>query len=304
MLDAIDTGKWELYNSPDPLPGNYVQDIKLDSKGNLWYAIYGKGVSMYDGKSWTDYNTSNSELRSNYVNCIEEDADGDMWFGLKDGISFLIDGSDWYYIYDADTTMNVLTIKTTSDGYTWAGTDGAGLYVYYNGEWIFISGRMWAGLEEWDHIHSIEEDASGHIWLGTDYGVCRWDNSSWEWFPLEYALPVWAIFNDSKERLWFGTAGSPNVAYYDGSDFNYIPLYNGYGMEEVTDIQEDRKGDIWFGTWFHGAIRYDGVAMHSYKESVSFFDDEVECIEEDAFGNIWFGGWENGAAKYVLPVDY
>jgi len=302
LLDPEETGQFVFYNTSNGLPGNFVWDLKLDSRGDLWFATYGQGVSRYDGESWTVYNTSNSNILNNNVTCIEEDPDGDMWFGTDNGITFLVDNSSWFYLTNQDTILNVLDIKTVSTDLVLVGTDGLG-YIIYDGYDFYYSDP--SPISEQNTINVIEVDGDGNIWFGTDYGAFRYDYQNWNGYFSSNGLPddaIWSIYADSRGRIWFGTGGGGEVAYYDGSRFHVVSLFNGKNWNAVVSIFEDKGGDIWFGTWFNGAIRYDGVLMHSYKEYNGFLEDDIEAIASDKDGNVWFGGWSKGAAKYTLPV--
>jgi len=303
LLNPNSAGTWEVFNASNALPGNNIRDIKLDSQGNLWFACYGSGVAMYDGSSWTTYNTSNSNILSNNITCIEEDHEGDMWFGTSNGISFLVDGTDWYYLQDPVIQYYINTIKRDSYGWVWTGTNGNG-YIVYDGDFYFSTLYP---VPELNVVNVIEEDASGDIWLGTDFGVLKWNWSQWDWITSDNGLPydeVWSLFSDSKGRMWIGTAGGATTAYYSNNSIKDISLFNGQSFIVITDIFEDRRGDIWFATWFDGIIKYDGVFSESFKEFNGFLEDDVEAVAEDRNGNLWIGTYSKGAVRYNLPVNF
>lgn len=302
LLDPSQTGYWEEINTNDGLPGNSIRDIKLDSKGNLWVACYGSGVSKYNGSGWTTYNTSNSGILSNNITCIEEDHEGDMWFGTRNGISFLADGTSWIYFQDPDNVYDINTIKRDSHGWVWVGTDGQG-YLCYDGSNIYASYP--SPQEELNVINTIEEDQSGNIWMGTDLGILIWDWSAWSWQSVQESLGssrIWSLFCDSKGNMWIGARGGDFAGYSKNMTVYPVPLFNGDLSSYIKDIFEDRNGDIWFATWFDGLIRYNGVYCEAFKEYNGFPEDDVQAIAGDKNGNIWAGTYSEGLAKYTLPL--
>ncbi len=304
LLDPKSTGKWEVFNSGNVLPGDYINDVFVDKNDNLWVAVNGQGVTFYNGDDWITYNTSNSGILNNYVNCIEQDANGDMWFGTNDGISFLVDGSVWYYFQDPNVVYKILSLKKDRNGWVWIGTEGES-FLYYDGTG-FYTGADWP-VEDLNTVNTIEEDEFGRIWFGTNMGITIWNGSSWDWKSSLDGLTedvIWSLYLDSKDRMWIGTGGGTSLTYSEGGVFKHLSLFNGMNYEFMVDICEDAGGDIWIATWFHGLIRYDGVTMQSFKEYEGFPNDDLEAIVADRSGNIWVGTFGSGVAKYSLPVKF
>lgn len=67
--------------------------------------------------------------------------------------------------------------------------------------------------------------------------------------------------------------------------------------EYVVEVNEDSKGNLWFGTMAKGAARYDGKKLTYFSKENGLIDNTVASIVEDHAGNIWFGT-HNGASKY------
>ncbi|MEZ5001047.1 MAG: two-component regulator propeller domain-containing protein [Bacteroidales bacterium] len=96
-------------------------------------------------------------------------------------------------------------------------------------------------------------------------------------------------------------AGGFTVVYSESLPSILYLLLNGGNDVYIKDILEDRKGDIWFATWFDGLVRFDGVVSEAFKEYNGFPDDYVETVAADSKRNIW-AGTSSGIAMYHLPV--
>ena len=301
LLDPASAGVWTLYNTNTGTPGNQVQDIKLDADGNLWVAFTGKGASIYKDGLWTSYNVSNSSILNNYANSLEPRQDGSILIGTVNGLSLRTSSDDWNSYKDPLVTiMYINTVKVASNGWIWIGTFNQGFY-YNDG-----SGFVQKSLTASKNVNIIEEDHKGNIWLGTDDGLLKYDGLGYSLITTSNGLPsnqISALFNDSKQRLWIGTNGGETVSWIDESGLHQLSLMNGIYGTYVKDIFEDRKGDIWFATWYDGLIRFDGVLPHSFKEYNGFFENNVNSIGEDKDGNLWFGLYSKGIVKYTLPLD-
>lgn len=301
LLDPQSAGIWTLYNTGTGLPSNQIRDISGDKAGNLWVNFAGSGTASLDDETWTYYRTTNSDILSNAVTALGAAPDGTMIIGTTNGLSFISSSGVWDSYKDpAVSTMYINCIKVDSKGWIWVGTENQGFYVDSGTgfEQIYVS--LFA------NVNAIEEDDAGNVFVGTDNGLLKWDGAGWSVLTTTEGLAangVTALKLDSRDRLWIGTSGGLTVSYILRSVVYNLSLMNGTSGTFVRDIYEDRRGHIWFATWFDGLIRYDGVISHSYKVYNGFFEDDVNCIGEDSKGNMWFGLYSNGLVKYTLPLE-
>ncbi len=300
LLDPAEAGVWTLFDIIDGLPSNQVTDIQRDSRDNLWFTFPGYGTAKYDGSTWTYIGTANSPLLTNTVNCLAEDTEGNILFGTSDGLSILTDENEWESYVDPVTSMYINTIKVASNGWIWVGTKEQGFYVN-NG-----TGFVKSFSETYKNVNTIEEDAAGNIWLGTDNGLIRWDGNAYSYLTSTDNLPhnrISSLLSDSKERLWIGTRGGKTVSWIDRRGIHQLSLLTGADSCFVNDIIEDRRGNIWFATYNDGLIRFDGVIPHSIKETNGFPENNIHSTGEDKHGNLWFGLYSKGLVKYTLPIE-
>ncbi|MBR6799502.1 MAG: hypothetical protein IKM63_05455 [Firmicutes bacterium] len=89
-------GKITQYTAEDAektIPNNYIQDIRIDGDGNVWFASFG-GLTKYDPKAntWKTW-TKADGFPAAAVTRIEFDANGGMWLGFyPDGNGTASDG--------------------------------------------------------------------------------------------------------------------------------------------------------------------------------------------------------------------
>ena len=73
------------------LPCNFVDDLIKDSRGFMWIATPGEGVTRYDGYDFMVCNMGSprTKLRSNFVRSLCEDDFGRIWTGSEMGIDII-----------------------------------------------------------------------------------------------------------------------------------------------------------------------------------------------------------------------
>lgn len=112
---------------------NGVHAIASDDQGNIWFGT-DHGVAVFDGSSWTTYNTTNSGLLDDVVTSIAVGADGDMWFGgYENGLS-RFDGTAWTPYTTGNSRLPdnfVLSLQVDPLGNLWIGTLN-GLAMFYD----------------------------------------------------------------------------------------------------------------------------------------------------------------------------
>lgn len=156
-------------------------------------------------------------------------------------------------------------------------------------------------------VASITQDKDGNMWFGTQFGLSKYDASpngpggrgeAITNYTTKEGLchnSVSEVLIDSKGNFWVGTWGG--VCLFDGTTFTNFPLpipdievppYQGT-KDWVTEIMEDRAGNIWFTRSGYGAYKYDGKNFTPFTTNEGLPSNCVQAIHEDQQGNIWFG---------------
>lgn len=97
--------------------------------------------------------------------------------------------------------------------------------------------------------------------------------------------------------LWLAT--SQGAVRYDGTRLRtYTRQEDGFLVDNVRDVIEDSRGNIWFATRGGGAIRYDGETFHSRTTKNGWAHNNISKILESSEKDIWFAT-EGGVTQYT-----
>ena len=295
----------------DGIAGRSVQFIYEDCQGRIWFGGTGT-LGYYDGTVFHDliprylqqYQQSPSPKWNNYCWGITEDPQGHLWFGFDYLTRF--DGES-FHRYNKDEGFpragNSYVVSQDHTGKVWIGRNGCHDKLWYYADGTFQSIRV--DLD--GNLRKIVCDREGRMWLCTKYGAFYQDGEGFSRFTPADGLPhpaVKSMFHDREHQFWFATWGG--VGRYDAHSIHVFDLRaNGNrNMREVSQIVQDRQGDIWIGyasplitRKLKSVARFDG-------EHFTFVDDEEgsdigNCffIYEDLEGYLWFGGG-NGLFRY------
>ena len=149
------------------------------------------------------------------------------------------------------------------------------------------------GLSE-SVAHAIVQDERGYIWVGTGYGLNRFDGSSFRQFYEYDGLAhnrIHSLFQDREGTIWIGTETGISVLQRDSLITpESVRALSGYS---ILDIFQDQSGNYWFGTDGNGAWRLDTEnVLVSIDETFGLPIERVRSIKQTSDGVIWIGARE------------
>lgn len=213
-----------------------------------------------NGETWRIYKPTNTGVPGNYTYSIYIDEQDVVWL--------------------------------TADDPVW---DEGGLARFDGDTW-----RTWTnvdGLSPTHFVHGLRTGPDGHLWLGSDLGLLRFDGVRLNvvWNASNAPWPTNGVSDfawDSVGNLWVALDDRQTVrgglAMYDGIDWTVYTTANGLPWrapwDNVTAVEVDDLDNVWIGSDVMGGAIYDGSRWTWLGVEGSHVND----IEIAADGEPWY----------------
>nr|WP_262915858.1 hybrid sensor histidine kinase/response regulator transcription factor [Chitinophaga filiformis] len=254
---------------PKGLTTPVVTSFSEDGNGNIYVGTDGGGINLFNrGTGLFNHPKFCDQDKPPAVLALER-LDGELWIGtFMQGIYVLSmqTGKVRHYMKGdgpKDISGNdIFCLKKDSKGNIWIGTNGNGVNVYDPASGQFRrfdkDHRFPADIKVFSggFIRSIEEDASGNIWIGTlGAGIVMIDPSGDKIrvFNRENSnLPaneVQTICASESGRIWAGTQGE-GLCLFDTKTEKFVRFAEQEGLSNtvIYKILEDDAGKVWVST--------------------------------------------------------
>ncbi len=280
--------------------GNNISGLLQDNQGNIWLSSPGFGLVRTAGESLKLIAIPGDPVFE-HVHAILSAKNGDIW--VNDYNNDLIKIFLQNEIYQAQKIkIPGLTEKTDitslyQDTYEniWIGTMGKGLFIldphsfqhrvftensiFSNSSILSINGRGNTVYASSLQGSMVIELAPENTDIYKPYHYINYDNTS---TGTNY---IYAIFKDSKNRIWFATDGN-GLTMLQGNNFSYYNTKEQIKDDHIYSVTEDKNGNIWFSTASAGIYKYDGKKFTNYSVTDGLSDLNISVLKTDSSGNI------------------
>jgi ligand-binding sensor domain-containing protein/two-component sensor histidine kinase len=245
------------------LADDFIFCIYCDSKGRVWIGTE-KGLNRFDeaNNSFTLYaNHTGFNLPSNNIIAVGEDRKGRLWIGTIDGICTYDEKKNNFQSFKTDSALAELDCRTRSmyfddNDNLWIGTHySGGELIRYN----TITHRATKWFYHLDDsssvpgqgILSIMQDKKGFIWLGTNVGLCRYNENTntFTTYSTKEGLhdgQVAGLLTDDHDNLWMSVANELCMLSPDRKTFTWFDATDGLQENEFRNWSSLKTSDGYF----------------------------------------------------------
>lgn len=143
-------------------------------------------------------------------------------------------------------------------------------------------------------ITAIAQDRDGYVWVGTEYGLNRYDGYRYTYYLADAAdsctindNEVTALYVDRSGNLWVGTRQGLNRYNPDTDKFTSVE-FDCMWPPRIKQLCSAEDGSLWCATSGYGLWRIDGDRAIRVTASVPEpEDDYYHAIAFDGSGNLW-----------------
>lgn len=310
---------------------NIINAFVEDKEGNLWIGTDGGGLDFFDRKKnkFTHYKAKTNDpnsLTTNTIVSLYIDRNETLWVGTyKGGLSKFNSKNKTFFTYKSDkedpnslSNNDIRGIIEDKDGNLILATCGGGINVFNpeNEKSIHYLADPYEENTLCDNFcQCIYQDSEEIIWIGTFYGLSRWDRkqnkfTSYLHDPKDTSsinnFIIYSIHEDKNRNLWFGTSSGLNYFNRKTETFSNITI----DQNSVFGIKEDENGSLWLSTE-NGILKYQVVekkiTRFQSKTGLQGQNFKPGSSYKTRSGEILFGGNHGFIAFYpdnIKPSTY
>ncbi len=299
-------GKWQSWSVADGLVHRAVTSLDCDEKtGEVFVGTLG-GISVFDGKSFTNYTQENSGLVNNVVFGVTLSGD-DLWVATFDGISRLNRASNkWtrYRLHDAPLDeVWIYGCEAAPDRVNFA-VWGGGLVEYQPELDHWQAYHDPDGSFELDLIRndgvisqmttSVSHD-NGNVWVGSYFGTSRYDGRDWYEYNEDDSGLASNFINFIKARRFVGWhATDKGVSALDVAGRRWVNYRRLEGAVPQTSIEiTDLDGNLRRRFVAESAFPYDFVW------GIDFMGEDLWIATSDGLARASYGS----SADKLYPAE-
>ncbi len=263
-----------LFDYNEGLSNSLINEVYQDHIGFIWVATE-DGLNRFDGIKFKAFEGSKNDstcLKANFVTSLFEDSKGNFWIGQINGLQVYHHNSESFseikiFINDKQIHPYVSDITEAPNGDIWITTSAFGLIkIDHTVGRARYSTRLNHNLCSF-YLECLFLDSDGVLWIGSDNNGISTYNLNTEEIQT---------FSKSKSK-----------------PFN-LP------SNDITDICEDHKGNIYIGTLKSGLLQYNkqNQILTSIKPSDPDDNDiPVKSLLFDSKKRLWVGTDGKGLRK-------
>ena len=308
-LLSIDPEPWHIRHYPVPGEGDtdappIINTIKLAPDGQLLLGSY-EGLLRFSPKTnnYNSFRQHNALISSLNVRSVLVDRTGVLWMGTRNnGLFFTRYGKNAFSDIKALVNhsvsehfgLSVTSIEASDPTDLWFGTSER-LYR------LEQASDTMQSYETFARVNKIVRGASGTVFIATDAGLFRYDNSSnrlvRETAPFEALQSNRPLIRDmlilDDGQAWFGLWGE-GVLQYNWQTAQSQHFLADLNQELIGDAVQSLRlmpdDTIWAGTRYSGLFQFDKAhGMLQQKNTDNLWQlpsDNIQCIETTPKGEL------------------
>jgi ligand-binding sensor domain-containing protein/signal transduction histidine kinase len=281
----------------------YVGRISQALNGHLMLNT-GSGFLEYDGEHFISHVGLGAQfgVHDDQIFDAYQNSDGTIWYCTEKGIRPVGGHRSAFLKPYQPAHTPAYRIYPAPDGALWVNT-GIGIY-------RVAREQMWTPDPNL-HARGFYAGKDGDLWIGTNgSGLVHLQLRAVQMFAKTDGLPsdiAMAVLPAHDGRLWVGA--NCGLAVFDGNHFRTFGEKDGLANTCVWSLAEDRRHNIWIGTYGGGLFRYESGAFTQYTIEQGFASRIVFQITVAQDDSLWIATpngvshIQDGRIRNYTPAD-
>jgi len=266
-------------HAPGPVDTGPASDriaaLHVDDRGRLWIGTQDAGLSMLEQGQFRHLSFCEGSCQ---VSSILQAPDRGIWVASSEGVFKL----------DPDSGQEVWSGGARRAGYSTLAMDDRGR-IYVGGHRSFHvvegEGLRPIPLPDGSAAVGVLEGDDGHLMVGTERALYRFDTASEQWQAMGVDRPNAAVRD--AEGLWWVSHGPGRVVREDGAG-GWTPVSELSDMG-VSRLAWDNEGNLWAGSASKGLLRTRKPLFRLLSEPQLGTSRGGRAVIGDGQGGFWFG---------------
>lgn len=303
----------------------YVRHIEKISQDEYWigtesgiYILKDDQIQHITHKAYDDLSISD-----NAIYAILKDKEGGIWIGSYfGGVDYISKQYSYFKNFYPVAYVNSISgyrvreFVSDQKENLWIATEDNGLNYYdtHTGLFTHISDKTKPMNISFTNIQCLNL-IGDKLWIGTfTKGIDVLDLKTNQCKHYEkdgrpnsiLNNDIFAIYTDSRNTTW---VSSTTELYTYAPEIDGFKVFMPMNGMFISDILEDKNGNIWFTTYNLGIVRYNPDTKeikrfrHDAKDPNSLCYDRITCIFEDSKHRLWFASEDGGFCRYNETND-
>jgi ligand-binding sensor domain-containing protein/signal transduction histidine kinase len=265
------------------LSSDTILSLCLDRQGDVWAGTDGQGLNRLRHKAFEVLEGS----RGLSVQSVCGDGHDGLWIGyFGEHIDHWHDGKvDEFRRGQGLVELGVKSVFLDRDQNLWVGTRFGGLLQFQNGRFSSAPGSD--TLTRDYEISALYQDRRKQLWAGTQAGLAKLEQGRWEFVNVVANTVVRSIEEDASGNLWVGTQGAGLCRFSDQAT-RWFTKTNGLPSDNINCLYQDREGALWVGTSI-GLATFAHDKWTSFAGHFNGASGNISYLMDDDQGYLWMG---------------
>ena len=248
LLNTSNSG-FENFTGRDGLGSDYIYKVLVDSRGRVWFATDGKGVSYWEHEMIRTID----EWADRTILSISEDHKGTIWASTDDGQIYSYNDQTFRLLkkYDTNASMVPSGLVSNQEGnLVIVYADHVDVY-YPKSEKLTRFDENLGLLPPGEDLNVMDVDSDGHIWIGTRQGI------NWLDIPSENTI-IHPTPRIKDVKIYLEEIGNRDPMHLSADENHLVFEFVGIWYQNPQDVGYEHRlmgyDTTWVKTKDHQAI--------------------------------------------------